>query len=237
MAAPPGIERLSADEQRELLALLTQEHDDQLARDPYEWALQTLTKDEADGAIKPFPRDPLIKDLFAVLAHRNKIAIPKSRRMKISWSVAAFCAHRARYNPTTAVFWQADNEDKAAFIIQERINFLEESLPPELKRPYSTIKTTKGLIGRMSYKTGGYVWAIPQGSSVLRTYTPTILVMDECDFQPEAHAALAAALPFVEKNAKLILITTSNGPSGVVAQIAKSIGFESFPSSIGRRVA
>jgi DNA-binding MurR/RpiR family transcriptional regulator len=72
---------------------------------------------------------------------------------------------------------------------------------------------------------------VPQGDAVLRTYTPTILVMDECDFQPEAHAALAAALPFAEKNAKIILITTSAGPQGVVAEIAKTIGFESFPSS------
>jgi len=231
---PSRLAKLSSEELAELETLLVAEHDDGLSRDPWRWACETHTQDEADGQIKPFPRTPYLRDMFTVLAHRQMISIPKSRRMRVTWGVAAFCAHAARYNPSTAVFWQADNEDKAAFVVQERIAFLERSLPPELQRPHSTIRTSKGMIGRISWTNAGYVWGVPQGDSVLRTYTPSILVMDECDFQPEAHAALAAALPFVEKNAKLILITTSNGPQGVVAEIAKSVGFESFPSWRGR---
>lgn len=233
MSAAAPLARLTDEEQTELLVLLDAEHDAQLARDPWAWACETRTKDEADGKIKPFPRDPYLRDFFAVLAHRQLICVPKSRRMKVTWAVAAFCTHRARYNSTTAVFWQADNEDKAAFVVQERCAFLEDSLPAELRRPTHAIRTAKGMIGRLNWTDGrgGYIWGVPQGDSILRTYTPTILVMDEVDFQPEAHAALAAALPFVEKSAKLILITTSAGPSGVVAEIAKSMGFESFPAS------
>lgn len=207
--------------------------DDTLARNPYLWALQTMTQDEADsGKVKPFPRDPYIEDAFAVLCSgERKIAIPKSRRMKATWTVAAYVTHRARYQPGTAVFWQADNEDKAAFVVQERCRFMERSLRPELRRPFATIRTSKGMVGRINYLGRGYVWGVPQGDSALRTYTPTILVMDEADFQAEANQSLAAALPFAEKEAQIILITTSNGPSGPVAQIAKSCGFLSFPAS------
>ena len=51
--------------------------------------------------------------------------------------------------------------------------------------------------------------------------------MDECEHQDEAHAALTAAIPLIEgtKDAKLILIGTSNGPQGVLAGICREVGF------------
>lgn len=232
MPSASQLAALSDEDQDELLRLLQQRRDEQLRVDPWEWACETKTKDEADGSIREFPRTPYLKDYFRVLANEQLIAVPKSRRMRVTWATAAFCVHAARYGgSSTAVFWQADNEDKAAFVVQERCMFLESSLSDELRRPYSSIRTNKGMVGRVNYAAGGYIWGVPQGDAVLRTYTPSILVMDECDFQHDAHQALAAALPFVEKNAKLILITTSNGPSGIMAEIAKTVGFTSYAMS------
>jgi hypothetical protein len=52
--------------------------------------------------------------------------------------------------------------------------------------------------------------------------------MDECDFQREGNEALNAALSIAEKNAQIVLLTTSNGPQGVAAEICKEAGLVRF---------
>ena len=80
----------------------------------------------------------------------------------------------------------------------------------------------------MTYgRTGSYVVGMAQGADKIRSYTATKLIMDECEHQDEAHAALTAAIPLIEgtKDAKLILIGTSNGPQGVMAGLCRDVGF------------
>jgi len=186
-----------------------------------------LTIDEASQAASPWPDRAYLRELFTFIDEHKMVVIPKSRRMMVTWAVAAWCVHKARYFPNYAIFVQSETEDKAAYVIDKRCAFIEDNLTPEaLRRTYSSIRTTKGAIGRMTYRdTRSYLWGIPQGGDVLRTYTPSVLFMDEADFQPEGHQALTAALPAAEKGAKLILVSSSNGPSGVVAGVCKEVGF------------
>jgi hypothetical protein len=85
------------------------------------------------------------------------------------------------------------------------------------------------LIGRLTYlPTGSRVIAVAQGADVFRFYTPTVVVMDEGDFQDEGHEALVAALPFGEKQGKVIFVSSSNGPGKPLATICKGVGFVRF---------
>jgi len=150
--------------------------------------------------------------------------------MLVSWAVAAFCTHEARYFPHVATFWQSEVEKKAAFVLDKRVAYVEDHLVnPYLRRRYTALRTTDGLIGRLTYdRTGSYLLAVAQGGAVLRTYTASRVVMDESEFMPEAHEALTAALPLIEGNAKLVAISSSNGPGGILAGICKQIGFTRF---------
>ena len=113
--------------------------------------------------------------------------------------------------------------------MDKRCTFIEDHLEAPYRRAYQSLKTTKGAIGRITYEsTGSYLWAIPQGDSVIRAYTFSVLISDEMDFQPEGHQALVAALPIAEKGAKLVLLSSSNGPSGVLAGICRDVGFLRF---------
>ncbi|KKK62562.1 hypothetical protein LCGC14_3003110, partial [marine sediment metagenome] len=63
---------------------------------------------------------------------------------------------------------------------------------------------------------------------VIRTYTFSKLVMDESEFQTEGNAAFIAALPIAEKGAKLVVLSSSNGPGGVLAGLCADVGFTRF---------
>jgi phage FluMu gp28-like protein len=191
---------------------------------------QIITQDEASQAKKRYPAKTYLQEVAHFLDSEPMLAFPKSRRMLMTWITAAYCLWRARYWPNNAIFWQSETEDKSAFVVQERCQFIEDNLVNvSLRRAYRATRTTKGVVGRLQYlSTKSYIWGIPEGGNVLRTYTPTILVMDECEFQPESHEALTAAMPFVEKGAKLILLSSSNGPNGILAGICREIGFARF---------
>ena len=230
-----AVEKLSPEERRELYELELSRLDAAYRKDLHLWLEeQVWTVDEAGADTFRFPNrkdKPFIHEALDYLHEESLPVFPKSRRVMVSWSVAAYCVHRTRYFAANAVFWQSLNVEKAAYIVGRRCAWIEDHLDdPELRRPYKAHRVgSSGDIGRMEYlETKSYIVGIPQGEDAVRSFTGTILVMDEIDFQPEGPAALVAALPMVEKKAKLVLITSSNGPRGVVAGICKQVGFVRF---------
>lgn len=203
------------------------------AGDFYQWCVdQVKTSDEATQKLLPFPADKAyLKDLSYILQTEPRVALPKSRRMFISWLIALYCQWRARYHRHNAIFFQSETESKSAFIIDKRIKFVEDNLSPEFHKDYDMLRTKSGMVGRITYKeTGSYVWAIAQGDSQIRSYTPSILVMDEVEFHAEGPQALAAALATIEKDAQIIIISTSNGPGHPLAGICEGAGFVKWQS-------
>ena len=202
--------------------------------DPWIWLVeQVVTIDEATKSERRWPAHlDYLHDFVDVLSDPDKhyIVVPKSRRMMVSWCLAAWCAHLARYHENVLVLWQSETEAKAAEAVDKRMVFIEDHLlEPALRRPYKGQRTKDGLIGRLTYlPTGSRVIAVAQGADVFRFYTPTVVILDEADFQDEGHEALVAALPFGEKQGKVILVSSSNGPGKPLATICKGAGFVRF---------
>jgi len=230
---------LSATESRKLISGLgvaelkafLGELDEAYKRDFWAWLInEVYTQDEATQSKRPWPDKAYLRDVAWLLQNEQLLLLPKSRRMMISWILAAYCVWKARYFPHNAVFIQSETEQKSAFIVDKRCVFIEENLAePLLRRPFRSIRTHQGSIGRITYEdTGSYIWAIPQGEDVIRTYTFSVLFMDECEFQAEGARALASALAIAEKKAQIILVSTSNGPTGPMAEICRASGFHKF---------
>jgi len=199
-------------------------------KDFWAWCCdQVQTMDEATQQIRRFPRHlTYLQDVAEVLTDTSErlIAIPKSRRTFISWMMSCWVTWTARYQDNHAILIQSETESKAAFLVDKRCVFIEEHLVDGRPRPFTALKTQEGLIGKVSYTgTGSWILAVAQGPNVLRSYTPSILIIDEADFQPQAPLAVAAALPLVEKKTKLVLVSSSNGPGMPLAEICKSVDF------------
>jgi Phage terminase large subunit gpA, ATPase domain len=224
LEAPGG----SAWQERRDFAYLLEDIDRGYAADPWLWLVeQVITLDEASQAQLPWPDFAYLHDLIDALQSEQLVAVPKSRRMMVSWTLAAWVTWLIRYHPHHAVLWQSETETKAAYILDKRMAWIEDHLhTPLLRRAKDTTKTVESLVGRITYRqTGSWALAIPQGAAAVRSYTPSVVVMDECDFQPQAAEALAATMAFAEKGSKIILVSSSNGPGQPLAEIAGSVGF------------
>jgi hypothetical protein len=210
---------------------LIEELDERYEKDPWAWASEVVTtQDEASGTATRFPAHrEYLHDLFDIFMNEQLIAIPKSRRVFVTWAVAVYFTWRARYRPYQALFVQSEVEDKAAYIVDKRCVFIEDNLPLALRRAYKAVRTIKGAVGQLTYDgSRSYVKGLAQGKDALRAFTPSALMLDESEFQSEGRQSLIAALPFAEKNSQLILVSTSNGASGPLADIARSAGFVKY---------
>lgn len=151
-----------------------------------------------------FPRKSYFDVLFNALAENERIFIPKTREMITSWSVMAYAAHRAQWFKSEIVV-QTDSEDKAKQLVGYAEALYRNQEPFLLKRhPLS------GEASQLSieWKDGGRVFGIPKGEHKIRMYHPTIYVMDEAAFLPEAEQCFNAAHPV----AKQIIAISSAGP-------------------------
>jgi hypothetical protein len=205
------------------------------SRNCWLWATECVyTKDEATQKKTPFPKDWLyVRDIFQVLDQEQMIVFPKSRRMFVSWAVATWVLHRIRFHDYYSIYWQSLQEAKAAYIVDERIKFMEDNLNPLFRIPYTAVKTKSGLVGKLIYN-NSYVLAIPQGDDQIRSFTPSALICDEIEHQPEGPEAITAALSTVEKDSKIVLIGTSDGPGKPIASICDEVGFYNFPKYFGK---
>ena len=221
-----ALRSLSLDETRTILTEL----DNTYKEDPWLWFKEEVyTQDEATQKRLPWPDKDYLKDLVHLLRTERLLIFPKSRRMMVSWLMAAYSVWLARYHPHHAIFVQSETEQKASYITEKRCCFIEDNLrEPFLRRKYRPIRTKQGTIGKISYEdTQSYIWAIPQGGSVIRTYTFSLLFMDESDFQDEGADALTAALSIAQVGGsnQIVLVSTSNGPTGICAEICRGAGF------------
>lgn len=170
-----------------------------------------------------------LKETLTVLQNEPLVGIPKSRRMMISWLLSAYFVWDARYHPNSAIFYMSETEQKSAFAVDKRCMFIEENLrEPAFRLPIKTVKTKTSLVGHITYPNGSYIWALASGGDVLRQYTATKIFLDESEFQDESAAVVRAALPMVENGAQLILASSSDGPVGVLADLADKCGVRSY---------
>lgn len=94
--------------------------------------------DLGEEAKKKFPYDKsyvehLIR--YGILSERL-LVIPKSRRMTATWIVAAYCVWFAMFKLKRNVLWQAQNGQKSADTLKNKMLFIIENLPSDRIAPF-----------------------------------------------------------------------------------------------------
>lgn len=194
--------------------------DERCKRDPLYWA-QNWTKTENPhyqqqgvSFLAAFPSKEYFPFLFKYLRDKRKIAeragkcsrvlIPKTREMMTSWCVVVYGTHLAQWLQGTVIV-QTDSEDKAKELVGYA-NCLYRNQPEWLKARHPLAKEASSL--GIEWKAGGRLFGIPKGENKLRLYHPTLYIMDEAAFLPEAEQCFNAAVPV----AKQIIGVSSAGP-------------------------
>lgn len=176
---------------------------------PWRWIQDCcLTMDEADnGKVKHYPDKEYLQYVCEVWQRENLLAIPKTRRMLLTWIMLGLHLHAGIFRPNSAVFVQSKKADDSDFLIQDkRMMFIYNHLPTEYNWPECTPKQY-----RLNFSNGSYVMAIGQGADQLRQYTASYAMLDEFAFWESAEDTWGALKPIIQGGGKVTLISSA-GP-------------------------
>lgn len=170
------------------------------------WFL-TRDEDNPDGQNHPIPDKDYTRYILKEFCTYQRIIIPKSRQIMISWLMAAYGLARCLTRKHFLAIYQTKREEDAVGFI-DRVHFLYSHLPKEIQeaRKANLDNSLKCEFEASDAK----FWGIPQGSDIIRSNTVSLFLADEVNFQPNARASLRAAMPSLGKTGQGIWVSSAN---------------------------
>jgi hypothetical protein len=216
------INQLSEDEQSAVFQALRDEehgHLDELCKrevanfqsGPAYWITSGLTCTENPKAAQqglpyrhPFPKKTFTVELFKAFLGvepysfpnpaKPRLFIPKSRELMTSWAVMAYATWRAQWHN-----WECLVQTESLEKDRELIDYCSQLWRNQKdwlrdRHPLANGNKEPNTFS-LNYEAGGRVIAIPSGAHKIRLYHPTLYVLDEAAFLPEAQACYDTAHP------------------------------------------
>ncbi len=171
----------------------------------------TLDQVDKENPIKRFPKDFEYLKLYAKIWQRERlIAVPKSRRMFMSWANIALYLWDTMFHIGRLNAFVSKKEDDADDLVK-RAKFILDNIP-ESELPKEFIPKYDYVFGELRFpeinsKIAGY----PQGADQLRAYTFSGILADEAAFWEQAEKMYAASFPTLEGGGRMTMIS-SPGP-------------------------
>lgn len=187
---------------------------DRIVNDPWYFCVNCVkTLDQADkvNPIKPFPKDRMDLKIYTRTWERERfIAVPKSRRMFMSWMNLILYTwdtafHIGRLNGFCSK--KEDDSDelvKRAKFVLDNIDhtFLPKDLIPKYDVTFCNMKLTE---------LNSAIVGLAQGADQARLYTFSGLMLDEAAFMDKAQETYSAAFPTLEGGGRMTVVS-SPGP-------------------------
>jgi hypothetical protein len=137
----------------------------------------------------------------------DRIAIPKSRRMLLSWVNIALHLHMAMFNIGKAVAFVSKKEEDADELIK-KAKFIYDRIPeteiPKEYKPRVEYKFCQMNFPELDSSIRGF----PQGADQLRQFTFSAIMADEMAFWENAQLMYAASFPTLEGGGKFTAISS-----------------------------
>lgn len=200
---------------------------------------RTQDEHDPTSFAKPFPRLDYIRILADIVQFERRVAVEKSRQLMMSWLLCAFTLWLAIFRPNVLAFVQSKKEEDAADRL-DRIYQIYFRLPEWMRRRfpinlnsgrpgqqlYTDLYFTWQPDDEAFFGTAAEgvafadlvenravrsrIWAIPQGSEVLRQYTATLVFSDETGFQEKAGEAYGAIMPTLSADSWYLMVSTAS---------------------------
>jgi len=180
--------------------------------DPWEFAARAVfTQDQKDRAnpIKRFPAHlDYLKLYFRVWQKKRLVAVPKSRRMFLSWATLILYLHDTMFNIGRQTAVVSKKEDDADDLL-ERMAFILKNIPEDVIPKDLIPKWEKTYCCIDFPEIGSRILGFPSGSDQLRSYAASGILADECAFWPDAEEMYAATFPIIEEDGKMTMISSA----------------------------
>ena len=165
-------------------------------------------------AVSAIPRFAYIERFLENLYNCEKLLVPKSRQLVITWITMAYCLWYALTHPGSNIYVQKEKESESGFgdpldSLGSRLEFMYDKLPEEFKdKNYVKIKSPPTLFFKDH---NSAIMGLAQGPDQVRGKAGSIIVVDEAAFHRELGLTLATMMPIAESGCQLILVSTANG--------------------------
>lgn len=188
----------------------------QLRDDPWKFLKYCVfTLDEVDEAspIKPYPSH-FMYCLYLVRYWQKykKLAIPKSRRMTVSWTFIALAVWDVIFHKGRSWAFTSKKEEDAKELV-ERAEFILNHIPPEVLGKEYIPKVKNGKMQTSPPvldfpEVSSRIQGFPQGGNQLRQRGFSGILEDECAFQEESEDTYAAAEPTIKGGGRMIKVSS-----------------------------
>lgn len=168
------------------------------------------TMDEVDirAPFKKFPNEPWLRELTEFWLKERLMAIPKSRRMKMSWLMTWLHTWLAGLHEGVNVAFQSENEKKSNKLIL-RSEFMWKHLPAE-ELVLPKLKMNRAMWCLMSWPgLRSQIEGFAEGANQLRGDTFTAVLADEIAFWPKGRASLGGFKPTAEGGGRVTLVSSA----------------------------
>lgn len=171
---------------------------------------------DSENPIKLYPGHRDYLRLFALLWQREKmLAIPKSRRMTMSWTVIALTLWDCIFHKGREHAFVSKKEDDSAELVA-RAEFIfnkipKDKLPPSLLPKIRGKKMTKSpprLIFDFGNDDVSYIAGFPMGADQLRQFTFSGIFGDEAAFWEVAEEFYTGAKPTLDGGGRMVLVSS-----------------------------
>lgn len=179
-------------------------------RDPWLWITDCVfTKNEInrDNPIQRFPNKEYLRQFAKAWQKSPLLAVPKARRMTMSWMTIALFVHDAIFFKGRNTAFVSKKEDdanelvlRAKFIVD---NLDRDRMPAELIPKYNSKFNVLDF-----FEIGSRIQGFPQGADQLRAFTFSGIFGDESAFWDQAEKFYSASFPTIDGGGRMTLVSS-----------------------------
>lgn len=176
-------------------------------------AVWTHDEVDSDNPVKPYPRDlDYLRFLVRMWQVRRKLAIPKSRRLTVSWTFIALALWDCIFHKGRSWALVSKKEEDSKELVQ-RAKFIYDHIPPEVIAPDLLPKLKRGEMQTsppvMEFSDiYSKIMGFPSGGNQLRQRGFSGILEDECAFWEDAEASYASAEPTIKGGGRMVMVST-----------------------------
>lgn len=183
---------------------------EKVRNDPWEFfkAVRTLDQVDAKNPVKHFPVHlDYIKLVVRVLARERLVALPKTRRMKMSWTCITFYVWDTVFRIGKSQAFVSKKEDDSNELC-ERADFILKNLDEEIV-PRELIPKHDFTYNKIKFvDTNSLIQGFPSGANQLRQFTFSGILADEMAFWDNAQEMYSGAFPTIEGGGRFTALSS-----------------------------
>jgi hypothetical protein len=168
-------------------------------------------KDLSKKLRKPFPRYIHLKRVADAIEKHRFVIILKPRQMMISWLVIAYALWIILFRKGERVLVVSKRQEDA-YHLKERASAMLDNLPPLIK--YKLLRVVEDNKSTIALSGGSSIHFLPASPSIGRTFTASLVILDEAAFHPWAEEIYTSLVPTLSGGGSLVVLSTPNGVGG-----------------------